>query len=176
MHLIMSWMERHPIDEDIVLTTLALLIGAAVVIFILNRLLRTWLHPITKRVGLPSDVMLSFTRVLTISLWVVVVLFLLDLWGVSVVGIWTVLASGAAVVGVGFLATWAMVSNVTASVFLAFWRPFHIGDTVALLPENLKGRAVDRNLMFTVLAEDDGSLLQVPNNLFFQKMFRVARP
>ena len=48
-------------------------------------------------------------------------------------------------------------------------------DTVELLPENLKGRAVDRNLMFTVLAEDDGSFLQVPNNLFFQKIFRVAR-
>jgi hypothetical protein len=27
--------------------------------------------------------------------------------------------------------------------------------------------------MFTVLREDSGALLQVPNNLFFQKMFRV---
>lgn len=176
MHFIMSWINRHPIDEDVLLTSLALLIGAAVLIFVLNRIFRNWLHPVGRKVGLPSDIMLSFSRVLTISLWVVVVLFLLDLWGVSVVGIWTVLASGAAVVGVGFLATWAMVSNVTASVFLAFWRPFHIGDTVALLPENLKGRAVDRNMMFTVLVEDDGSFLQVPNNLFFQKMFRVARP
>jgi small-conductance mechanosensitive channel len=176
MHLIMSWFERHPIDEDIVLTTLALLLGAAVIIFILNRVLRTWLHPVGRKVGLPSDIMLSFTRILTISLWVMVFLFLLDLWGVSVVGIWTLLASGAAVVGVGFLANWAMVSNITASVFLAFWRPFHIGDTVSMLPDNFKGRAVDRNLMFTTLAEDDGSVLQVPNNLFFQKMFRVARP
>ena len=56
---------------------------------------------------------------------------------------------------------------------LAIWRPFRLGDNVELLPENLKGRAIDRNLMFTVLREDSGALLQVPNNLFFQKMFRV---
>ena len=74
----------------------------------------------------------------------------------------------------GFLATWAMVSNVTASLFLTIWHPFRLGDTVELLPENLKGRAIDRNLMFTVLREESGSVLQVPNNLFFQKIFRVS--
>ena len=30
--------------------------------------------------------------------------------------------------------------------------------------------------MFTTLREDDGSVVQVPNNLFFQKMFRVVNP
>jgi small-conductance mechanosensitive channel len=43
-----------------------------------------------------------------------------------------------------------------------------------MLPENLKGRAVDRNLMFTALREEGGTILQIPNNLFFQKMFRVG--
>jgi len=28
--------------------------------------------------------------------------------------------------------------------------------------------------MFTVLREESGSVLQIPNNLFFQKMFRVS--
>jgi small-conductance mechanosensitive channel len=68
-----------------------------------------------------------------------------------------------------------MVSNVTADLFLTIWRPFRLGDTVELLPEKLKGRAIDRNLMFTVLLEEDGCVLQVPNNLFFQRIFRVGR-
>jgi hypothetical protein len=38
----------------------------------------------------------------------------------------------------------------------------------------LKGRVIDRNLMFTVLRDERGFVLQVPNNTFFQKMFRVA--
>jgi small-conductance mechanosensitive channel len=49
-----------------------------------------------------------------------------------------------------------------------------MGDTVEMLPENLKGRVIDRNLMFTILREPGGAALYVPNNLFFQKMFRVT--
>jgi hypothetical protein len=41
----------------------------------------------------------------------------------------------ATVIGVGFLATWTMVSNVTASVFIGIWKPFHLDDTVEILPE-----------------------------------------
>ena len=67
-----------------------------------------------------------------------------------------------------------MTSNLTASFFLVLWRPFHVGQTVEILPENVKGRVVDRNLMFTTLSEDSGSVLQIPNSLFFQKIFRVS--
>jgi small-conductance mechanosensitive channel len=67
-----------------------------------------------------------------------------------------------------------MTSNLTASFFLVLWRPFHVGQTVEILPENLKGRVMDRNLMFTTLSEDSGSVLQIPNSLFFQKIFRVS--
>jgi small-conductance mechanosensitive channel len=98
----------------------------------------------------------------------------LNLWGISVSGVWTLLASAIAVIGVGFLAVWTMVSNVTASFFISLWRPFRLGQTVEILPEALKGRVIDRNLMFTILRDEGGNLLQVPNNLFFQKMFRVS--
>ncbi len=77
-------------------------------------------------------------------------------------------------IGVGFLATWAIISNFTASLFLTIWRPFRLGDTVVILPENTAGRVTQQNLMFTVLREQDGSVVNVPNNLFFQKMFRVV--
>jgi len=94
-------------------------------------------------------------------------------WGIGLAGLWGLLVSAIAVIGVGFLATWAIVSNFTASFFLTIWRPFRLGDTVVLLPENTAGRVTDRNLMFTVLHEQDGSVVYVFNNFFFQKMFRV---
>lgn len=84
------------------------------------------------------------------------------------------LISAAAVIGVGFLAVWTMVSNVTASIFITIWRPFHLGETIELLPENLKGRVIDRNMMFTAVRDETGCVLQIPNNLFFQKMFKVG--
>jgi small-conductance mechanosensitive channel len=78
---------------------------------------------------------LTTARGVTAALWLIVATLLLELWGVGLGGIWTVLVSIATVIGVGFLATWAMVSNVTASVFIGIWKPFHLGDTVEILPE-----------------------------------------
>jgi small-conductance mechanosensitive channel len=48
------------------------------------------------------------------------------------------------------------------------------GNVVEIIPENLKGRVIDRNLLFTVLREQNGGVLVIPNNLFVQKMFRVV--
>jgi len=174
MHQLAPWLDRHDLSLSTVVATFALIVAVVVAVFVHNLLLKYWLQPFGKKIGVSADLILSFARIVTVSIWLIALLLALDLWGVSVGGFWTLLASGAAVIGVGFLATWAMISNVTASLFLAVWRPFHLGDTVALLPENFKGRAVDRNLMFTVLREEDGSVLQVPNNLFFQKIFRVG--
>jgi small-conductance mechanosensitive channel len=108
------------------------------------------------------------------ALWLVVATLVLEIWGVSVGGLWTLLVSAATVIGVGFLATWTMVSNITASFFIAFWRPFRLGDEIEILPENFKGRVIDSNLMFVVARESSGAVIQIPNNLFFQKMFRVS--
>jgi small-conductance mechanosensitive channel len=174
MDQIAAWLKSYHIEPSVVLATCGLLLGALLVIILVNRLLKDLLAPAGARIGLRSGTVVSFARVVTMGLWFVAVLLVLELWGIGVGGLWTVLVSAATIVGVGFLATWAMVSNVTASLFLAIWRPFHLGDTVELLPENLKGRAIDRNLMFTVLREESGSVLQVPNNLFFQKIFRVG--
>ncbi|MFL4971728.1 MAG: mechanosensitive ion channel domain-containing protein, partial [Xanthobacteraceae bacterium] len=123
---------------------------------------------------LPYEAVLTVTRIASGALWVITVLVVLEIWGIGVGGLWTLLVSAATLVGVGFLATWTMVSNITASLFIMIWRPFRLGDRVEILPENLKGRVVDRDLMFVVLREEAGSAIRIPNNLFFQKMFRVS--
>jgi small-conductance mechanosensitive channel len=48
--------------------------------------------------------------------------------------------------------------------------------TIELLPENLKGRVIDRNMMFTVVREEGGTLLQIPNNLFFEFLENWPKP
>jgi small-conductance mechanosensitive channel len=174
MEEIAAWLERHHVSLATGFTTVALLIAASIVILLLNRLVRHRLEAVQSRLHLPYATVLTITRAITGALWVITAMLVLDLWGVGLGGLWSLLVSAAAVIGVGFLATWAMVSNFTASFFIALWRPFRLGDTVELLPENLKGRVIDRNLMFTVLREESGSVIQIPNNLFFQKMFRVG--
>jgi small-conductance mechanosensitive channel len=167
-------MNQHGIRVEVVLATILILVAALAGALSINRLMRHLLLRIQPRLRPSSDTALLFTRALNSVLWVCAGLLILNVWGVSATGLWAFLASIAAVIGVGFLAFWTMVSNITASLFIAIWRPFRLGDSVEVLPESLNGRVIERNLMFTVLREKQGTILQVPNNMFFQKMFRVT--
>jgi small-conductance mechanosensitive channel len=173
MDRLAGWMRYYGIPADAALGTIVILIIAIAGNIVINRALRRILLDLQPRFHLPPDVVLFFTRSVSYVLWVGTGLLILNVWGVSVAGLWTFLVSTATVIGVGFLAVWTMVSNMTASLFITIWHPFRLGETVVILPENLSGRVIDRNLMFTILREQEGATLQIPNNLFFQKIFRV---
>lgn len=174
MTQVAEWLDRHNINVVAVVGTVAILIAAAIVIVVLSRLLQRWLSYLQGRLHLTDETNLIISRIVVTALWTLTAFAVLNVWGIELGGVWAVLVSIITVIGVGFLATWTMISNFTASFFLALWRPFHLGQTVEVLPENLKGQVTTRNLMFTTLREEGGAVLQIPNNLFFQKMFRVS--
>ena len=174
MSEIIAWFDQHHVNLSAILTSAVVLVVVGLAISLLKRFLNNWLNSIQQRFQLSNATISTFIRVLTAAFWLIAVLSILDAWGIGIAGLWGLVVSSIAVIGVGFLATWAIVSNFTSSFFLTIWRPFRLGDTVILLPENTSGRVTDRNLMFTVLREQDGSAVNVPNNLFFQKMFRVT--
>jgi small-conductance mechanosensitive channel len=174
MTQIIEWLNQHNINPVKTIGTVATILLASIVIPRLSRSLKQWLIHLQSRLNLSDKTNFTINRVIIAVLWTLTVLIVLDVWGVGLGGVWAVLVGTITIIGVGFIATWAMTSNLTASFFLVLWRPFHVGQTVEILPENLKGRVVDRNLMFTTLSEDSGSVLQIPNSLFFQKIFRVS--
>ncbi len=151
---------------------LVLLCCGAVVNMVLSRLVLRALH--RSDLPLSIDTKLLIQRGTAWFLWLMLILLVLHAWGVKVDGIWTMLASALAVIGVGLLAVWTMASNITASLFIWIWRPYNLGQHIEILPDGLKGRAVDRSLMFTEIEEEDGSILMVPNNLIFQRIIRRA--
>ena len=174
MTQIIEWLNQHNINVVNAISTLAILLLASITIPTLNRFLRQWLINLQSRLHITDKSNFIISRVITAVLWTLIVFIVLNVWGIGLGGVWAILVSVITIIGVGFIATWAMTSNFTASFFLVLWRPFHVGQTVEVLPENLKGRVVGRNLMFTTLSEDSSSVLQIPNSLFFQKMFRVS--
>jgi len=174
MNQVIEWLNQHNINAVNAIGTLIILLLALIVIPILSRLLNQWLTYLQSPLNFTDKTNFIINRVTIAVLWALTVFIILDVWGIGLAGVWAVLVSVITIIGVSVIATWAMTSNFTASFFLALWRPFHVGQTVEVLPENLKGRVVGRNLMFTTLSEESGSVLQVPNSLFFQKMFRVS--
>ena len=174
MDQIFGWFDQHNISLIALLATAIIVIAAFALSRVMRRILPNSLRGVAARLDLPHETALTAVRALTGVVWIIVAMLLLEMWGISVGGLWTLLVSAATVIGVGFLATWTMVSNITASFFIAIWRPFRLGDTIEVLPENLKGRVIESNLMFVVVRESGGSVIQIPNNLFFQRMFKVT--
>jgi small-conductance mechanosensitive channel len=174
MTQIIEWLNQHNINAVNAIGSIAILFLASIIIPILGRFLRQRVVYLQRRLNVTDEANFTINRVITVVLWSLTFFIALNVWGIGLGGVWAVLVSAITIVGVGFIATWEMISNFTASFFLVVWRPFHVGQTVEIFPENLKGRVVDRNLMFTTLTEESGSRLQIPNNLFFQKVFRVS--
>jgi len=141
----MQWLAHwyfqfEPVFKDSV-PGLVLLLGGGLVNLVLSRLVLRALH--RSRLPLSIDTKLLIRRSTAWLLWLMLILLVLHAWGVKVDGIWTMLASALAVIGVGLLAVWTMASNITASLFIWIWRPYNLGQHIEILPEGLKGRAVD---------------------------------
>ena len=92
------------------LATVMVIVAAFITISFINRLMGGSIRGLDQRLSLPS--LLGFTRVMKDIVWLIAALLILSLWGVSASGLWTLLVTTATIIGVGFLAVWAMISNV----------------------------------------------------------------
>ena len=114
--------------------------------------------------------------------YVVLLLFLLlvlQTLGLGIGSIWTFVTTTLALVAVGFIAVWSVISNVLCALLLISIRPFRIGDEIAIVDtsspdKELRGVVINIDWFYTSLAPigDPDSLLLVPNTVFFQKYIR----
>lgn len=101
---------------------------------------------------------------------------ILQILGVSSTVLWTAFTGFAAVGAIAFFAGWSVLSNLFCTLLIVVMRPFRLHDRIELLEggdkPGVKGEVVDINMVYTSLLEADGSTLQVPNVLFFQRITR----
>lgn len=150
---------------------LLVLVGAAIVQFILNR----GLSLLAARTHLEPNDLLPLKKVLKSVLYLVTAILILTVFGVNLGGLWAIMSTILAMVAIGFVAVWSLLSNVSSTVIILLFRPFAIGDELEFAGEPVKGKVVDLNFLYTTLRETDGTLIQIPNNLFFQKSVKRRR-
>lgn len=158
----------------------ALLVAIVLVVaLIVMRIGRRILMNIQESRRLPDSVMLPIRRLLRGLVLLAGLLLALQFMGLSMAHIWTTLAGVLALIGVGFIAVWSVLSNIACSFMLMMFKPFRIGDHVELVENaagpNTGGRVSDVTLMYVVLreeTEEGPAFIQIPNNLFFQKVIR----
>lgn len=159
------WLKRF-------LASILLILGYIIVTRILDKAIAKFNGLLKKRRHISSSYAAILQRVMRWAIGLLLLVFILRVWGADVSALWTTFVGMVAVIGVGLLATWTMASNITARFFIWFWQPVRLGQRVEIFPENLCGRVTEENLMFTELRQDDGHVIVIPNNLLFQRVIR----
>ncbi len=162
----------------------AIVVGiVALAAIVVLRMGRRLILGIQRSRNLPDAAVLPIRRFLRVTILILALLIALQLVGVPMTTVWTAVSGLLALIAIGFIAVWSVLSNAMCSFLLMIFKPFRIGDMVEIIDTaagpNVGGRVTDVTLMFVVLREEAGegdggpaSLIQVPNNIFFQKTIR----
>lgn len=75
-------------------------------------------------------------------------------------------------IAIGFVAVWSVASNALGALVLLVYQPFKVGSVVELPVAGVRGKVVNFNLIYTTLRGEEGDLIEVPNNTFFQQPIR----
>lgn len=122
-----------------------------------------------------------FIRLVNWLIGISFILLVLGFFGLSVAALWASVTGIIALIALGFVAVWSVLSNILCSILMIIFPPFRIGDEIEVQePSNeffVRGKVDSINMMFTTLAtlDDEGdivSLTRIPNSIFFQKYVR----
>ncbi|WP_223203042.1 MULTISPECIES: mechanosensitive ion channel family protein [unclassified Stenotrophomonas] len=155
------------------------LLAAWLLRFIARRLIRRFAAHYT----LPLEMVMGARRLTSFIVYFGALLVILHILGTSASVLWTAFTGFAAVGAVAFFAAWSVLSNIFCTLLIFTTRPFRLHDYIEVLENGekpgLKGRVIDVNLIYTTLQETgdghEGTVLQLPNNLFFQRTVRRWR-
>ncbi|HVU16553.1 MAG TPA: mechanosensitive ion channel domain-containing protein [Candidatus Didemnitutus sp.] len=103
------------------------------------------------------------------------VLLILSRWGFQINGLIAVLGTVGGLIAIGFVAMWSVLSNFLCTIVLAISKPFSVGDEVELPTVNVRGKVTDMTMIFTTLETTTDESVLVPNNTFFQVVFKRRR-
>jgi small-conductance mechanosensitive channel len=149
-------------------SALVIIIGAVLLNIITGRAL----HFLARKTSFTAEELHPVRRVLKWTITLIAAVFVFGAFGLNVGGVWGVLSTILAMVAIGFVAVWSVLSNTLCTLIIMIFRPFSVGDDIELAGEPVKGRVIDLNFIYTSLDAGDGTVMQVPNNLFFQKVVR----
>lgn len=111
-------------------------------------------------------------RIFNVVIWLGAGFLLILVWGVNTQNLWLFATGVVGVLAVAFFASWSMLSNVVAGLFLFMSDPFRVDDEIVVLPEEIQGMVKDVKMLFIVLEDKDGNVIHIPSNLFFQKIIK----
>ena len=154
----MSWDIR---SEEFILWIVR--IGSAALILVVGLWLAFFISRIVRNKALEhprieATLAAFLSTMLRYALIILVLLIVLQQFGVQTTSLVAVLGASALAVGLALQGT---LTNVASGIMLAIIRPYHIGDFVEI--NGREGTVIDLDLFFTRLRSPDEQIVMVPN-------------
>ncbi|MBC2604767.1 mechanosensitive ion channel family protein [Pelagicoccus albus] len=143
---------------------------AILIVSLLSRLL----NRLEKKAKLSKQTLLPVRLVARYGVLFAALVLILGTFGIPIGNFWTFISTVLGLVAIGFVAVWSVLSNISSTLLILGFKPFKVGDYVRLVGDEVSGRVIDVNFMFTTLRRTSGDVFRVPNNQFFQKT--ILRP
>lgn len=155
--------------------SIALLL-TAVVYFLVKSMIKRLVRKIgrEKRIALRR---VQYVQFILTGFWTIVIIAVIGIiTGFSYKDVGLIFTSIFAVLGVALFAQWSILSNVTASVIVFFFFPYHVGDHVKIVDgeDSIEG-VIEEITLFHVILKFENKLATYPNSLVFQKAVVITK-
>ena len=114
----------------------------------------------------------SVKQVFGIALWSLVIIAIVSLWSLNLENLWVFLTTVVGIVAIGFFAVWSILSNIIAGILLILTQTIKVGDTILIVPDEVRGKVTRITLMFTTLKDKEEYIVHIPNNMLFQRVIK----
>lgn len=141
--------------------------------FFIYEIVKRGIDRLARKKELPK----SASAVLKLSskwlLSILAVLVTITVLGVELGTFWVVISGLLAMIAVGFFAGWSLISSILATVLILIWQPYKVGTTIEILPQGIKGKVININIMFSTLEDKDKNKFEIPNSQMLQKIIKI---
>lgn len=110
-----------------------------------------------------------------LSIFIILVIVLIAIWGVEQTNILTFITSVVTVVGIALVAQWSILSNITSALIIFISHPVKLGESITIIDKefDIKGQVSDIGLFYVILKTDTAEKITIPNNVFLQKATKI---
>jgi small-conductance mechanosensitive channel len=116
-------------------------------------------------------------KIVNLFITLFALIFLAGIWNIDRSQLMVFITSTITLVGVGFIAQWSILANVTSSLILFFNHPMKLGEEIQILDKeyDINGTLVDISFFFLYIKTEEGEIITIPNSVVLSKVIKIQR-
>lgn len=116
-------------------------------------------------------------KIVNLFITLFALIFLAGIWNIDRTQLMVFITSTLTLVGVGFIAQWSILSNVTSSLILFFNHPMKLGHDIQIMDKeyDISGTVVDISFFFMYIKTVDGDIITIPTSVVLSKTIKLNK-